>query len=92
MIDPDDLAFRVTIANAPDDLLLNRQEVAAYLGVSPQTISNGVSTGRFPPPHYIGGMKRGMTRWRLGDIRAAIKTKENAQDDRANIRGALSDG
>ncbi len=66
------IAARSAIAAASDDLLLTRDELAIVLGMSPGGVTNAVTQGRLPTPVRLFTMS---PRWRLGDIRAFIKSR-----------------
>jgi len=74
-----DIALRSLLADASDDVLLSRKELAIFLGMTPIGVSNGVYHKRLPPPLKVGG-GAGIPRWRLGDIRAATKPKDQSND------------
>jgi predicted DNA-binding transcriptional regulator AlpA len=54
----------------PDDALIDVRVVAVLLGRSTASVWRDVSHGRLPPPRRIGA---GSTRWRVGDVRAALR-------------------
>jgi predicted DNA-binding transcriptional regulator AlpA len=52
----------------PDDARVDVQAVAVLFGRSVNSIWRDVKSGRVPQPHKHGRS----TRWRVGDIRAAL--------------------
>jgi hypothetical protein len=66
----------MSLATADDDLLLDRGEVAVFFNITPMGVSNGVTAGRLPRPIRIGGGRRGLPRWRLGDLRETVRKSQ----------------
>ena len=54
----------------PDDALIDVRVVGALLGRSTASVWRDVSHGRLAQPRRVGA---GSTRWRVGDVRAALK-------------------
>ena len=53
-----------------NEVLMNRQEAAQYLGVSPSTLANWVSTRKFKIPYFKVGKA---VRYRKCDLDAFIE-------------------
>jgi predicted DNA-binding transcriptional regulator AlpA len=64
----------------PDDALIDVRVVAALLGRSTASVWRDLSRGRLPQPQRIGV---GSTRWRVGNVRAALRSRGGNVVDRA---------
>ncbi len=60
--------------------LMNSTEVAALIGVHPETIKRWLDEGKFPKPLIDSGpSKRAPRRWRLCDVQAFLQAKTQSE-------------
>ncbi|MGZ5799706.1 MAG: hypothetical protein ACXWJZ_03650 [Burkholderiaceae bacterium] len=69
-----DLAAK--IAKFHDDMLLGSEELAAFLGVS----QDSIQTGRVITPPRVSGFTRKL-KWRFGDVRAFIRDQSKTSTE-----------
>lgn len=60
--------------------LLKREEVAEYLGVSPQSVYNWSKSGKLPAPIKIGRLAR----WRKSDIDNFIESNGTTPQNKSS--------